>query len=134
MPAPAEPYRILVVDDDRSFLAMVASTLPSHRGDVQVATARSGKECLRQVERFAPHLILLDIGMDGMNGPVTCRFIRSVDSAVRIVFLSGHDESYIRDAAGMVQADGYFTKTSFIDMLGEHDALERFLESARRPR
>jgi len=124
---PKESYKILIVDDDRSFLSMISSVLQSLQDDLSIETARSGKECLHKIKSFSPNLVFLDIGMDGMNGLVTLRFIKSMDRRARVFFLSGHSLKDITDAVGMVKPDGFFTKTHFIDLLKNKRSLEEIL-------
>ena len=55
----------------------------------QVREAASGHECLDLLQDFAPDAILLDIGMDGMDGWETARRVRSSGHAnVPIIFVS----------------------------------------------
>ncbi len=57
---------ILVVDDsatDRYFL----TDLLENAG-FEVSTAASGEECLAEVEKFPPHLVLCDVVMPGLTG------------------------------------------------------------------
>ncbi|MHB1049189.1 MAG: response regulator transcription factor [Bacteroidota bacterium] len=120
--------KILIVDDDKAFLTMITGAITSLDDRLLIETARSGKECLQKVKKFSPNLVFLDIGMDGMNGLVTLRFIKSMDTKTLVYFLSGHAVEYIRDAVGMVEADGYFTKTQFLDLLKTARSLEEILK------
>lgn len=112
-----DSFRILIVDDNKAFLQLVAELLKSVYDHIHIETALSGNECLRKVRNFSPNLVLLDIGMNGMNGLVTLRFIKSINSDTLVYLLSGLSEEYLKDAMAMVPADGYFTKTDFIDSL-----------------
>jgi len=124
-----QSYKILIVDDDKAFLKMIAGTIASLDDHLLIETARSGKECLQKVKKFSPNLVFLDIGMDGMNGLVTLRFIKSMDKKTLVYFLSGHALEYIKDAVGMVEADGYFTKTQFLDLLKTTPSIEEILKA-----
>ena len=107
---------------------MISGTIATLDDHLLIETARSGKEGLQKVKKFSPNLVLLDIGMDGMNGLVTLRFIKSMDKKTLVYFLSGHALEYIKDAVGMVEADGYFTKTQFLDLLKTARSLEEILK------
>jgi CheY-like chemotaxis protein len=64
----------LIVDDLRDSadsLAMLTSM-----GGHEVRTAYDGEEAVRFAESFRPHVVVLDIGMDKMNGYEACRCIR----------------------------------------------------------
>ncbi len=120
--------KILIVDDKKEFLSMIVDLLRSVQMNVNIKTARSGKECLHAVKEFNPSLVFLDIGMDGMNGLVTLRFIKSMNKKAKVYFLSGHNAEYIKEAVGMVRADGYFTKTQFVDLLMASRSLDEILK------
>jgi len=126
-----EPYKILVVDDDKTFLKLLSSALNSKDDNFVVETARSGKECLQKVKRFKPNLVLLDIGMTGMNGLVTLRFIKSIDASTLVYILSGLSVEYIQDGVGMVPADGSFTKTQFVALLSSDQSFDLILKTGR---
>ena len=131
LPMARKTYKILIVDDDKKFLAMLTAMLRSLDDHLVIETAVSGEECLRKVKRFTPNLVFLDIGMHGMNGLVTLRFIKSIDETTQVFFLSGHSLEYLTDAVVMVPADGCFTKTQFIEILKENMPLEMILNSGK---
>lgn len=110
---------------------MLVSLVKLLPGVSAVETARSGKECLQKIKSFSPNLVLLDIGMDGMNGLVTLRFVKAMDQHAQIFFLSGHSLKDINDAVGMVKPDGFFTKTKFLDLLNSDLSLEEVLNAGR---
>jgi CheY-like chemotaxis protein len=124
-------YKILIVDDDKAFLTMIKAILMSMHSHLVIETARSGKECLQKVKFFSPNLVFLDIGMDGMNGLVTLRFIKSIDKKALVFFLSGHSVEYLKEAVGMVKVDGYFTKTQFLEILKNKESLEDILNEGK---
>ena len=57
---------ILVVDDEDDILQVVSITLEARGHDIRTAT--NGKECIAQVKKKAPDLIVLDVMMPKMNG------------------------------------------------------------------
>jgi DNA-binding response OmpR family regulator len=104
-----KPY-ILAVDDDLEVLGTLSRTLQREGFDVVRAT--SGIEALRQVAERQPDLIILDIGMPGLDGLSVCRRIRadSQHNTVAILFLTayGHTDDVVAglDAGG----DDYVVK------------------------
>ncbi len=66
----SELKRILHVEDDPSIQAVAKVALEAV-GGFQVLSCSSGQEALDKVETFAPHFILLDVMMPGMDGPET---------------------------------------------------------------
>ncbi|MBI5365719.1 MAG: response regulator [Planctomycetes bacterium] len=72
-PAPAQ--RLLVVDDDAASLHVMQGLLEA-QGFV-VVTSRSGSEALEKVVDADPDLILLDVGMPGLDGYTVCEILKA---------------------------------------------------------
>lgn len=72
---PARKFRMLIVEDDRSTVALLKATLEA-MGDIQIAY--SGAEALAMVEQQIPDLILLDSGLPGVDGFETCAALRQM--------------------------------------------------------
>jgi len=65
---------VLIVDDNRDIIDVIAAMLKI--GGYTPRAATSGKECLKELESAVPDLILLDIGMEPMNGWETLKEIK----------------------------------------------------------
>ena len=74
MPAPT-PRQILVVDDNSDEVDSLAMLLRLHGHEVR--TAQDGEEALQAGRIFEPQVVMLDLGMPGMDGFDTARRIRS---------------------------------------------------------
>lgn len=70
-----EPLRVLVVDDQADVEVLVASLRASHPR-AQLETAANGFEGLLKVGTFRPDVLLLDLGLPGMDGFEVCRQIK----------------------------------------------------------
>ena len=66
----ASSKKILVVDDDNSVTTLLQGLLSSH--GYQVLVAGDGLECMVQVRKHIPDLIVLDIMMPEINGYDVC--------------------------------------------------------------
>jgi CheY-like chemotaxis protein len=66
--------RVLVVDDSRDAAEMLASLLTLQGNDTRIAY--DGQDAVHIALTYRPQLILLDLGMPGMNGFEACRAIR----------------------------------------------------------
>jgi CheY-like chemotaxis protein len=93
--------RILIVDDSRDggeSLAILLRVLGA-----EVALAHSGRDALDCVESFKPEVVLLDIGMPGMDGYEVARRIRSNPANRRLSLIAltgwGQDEDRKRSVA-----------------------------------
>jgi len=67
--------RILIADDNAN--VVIGMTFWLEAMGYEVLTARDGLEAVEVAARFRPELILLDIGMPGLNGYDVCRRIRT---------------------------------------------------------
>ena len=86
--------RVLVVDDSVD-AADTTATLLAAAGCVALA-AYGGEQALREVARFRPEIVLLDIGMPGLNGLEACHRMRA---------LPGGDAMFIVAVTGWGQED-----------------------------
>jgi PAS domain S-box-containing protein len=93
--APRVPRRVLVVDDNMDAADTTALFLTA--SGYTVRTAYGGEQALRELADFHPEVVLLDIGMPGMDGFETCRRIRDLpggrDVLIAAVTGWGQDES-----------------------------------------
>jgi two-component system response regulator MprA len=99
---------ILVVDDDAPIRRMLDRTL-SAEGYV-VETAADGGEALAAVERSAPDLVVLDVGMPGVDGLAVSRRLRAKGLAVPVLLLTARDSVPDRVAGLDAGADDYLVK------------------------
>ena len=97
--------RILICEDDERLAALMTETLDADgRFDV-VARATTGDEAVRLAEEHGPDVVLMDIGMPGLDGIGATRAIHERDSRQHVVIYTGSDEYENigrADAAGAV--------------------------------
>jgi two-component system KDP operon response regulator KdpE len=118
------PGRILVVDDEPNILASVVPLLRGRGYDV--STAMNGRAALEAVDREAPDLILLDLGLPDIDGVVVCSQIRESHSTP-IVVLSARGAENDKVRALDAGADDYVTKP-----FGTEELLARIRVALRR--
>jgi DNA-binding response OmpR family regulator len=99
--------RVLVVDDEPQIRRALSVNLRA-RG-YEVDTAASGEEALRQAAAQVPDLVVLDLGLPGIDGVEVIRGLRGWTS-VPIVVLSVRDQERDKVAALDAGADDYVTK------------------------
>jgi len=98
---------ILLVEDEHSIGKLVQDYL---RDDgYRVVWVRSGEEALIELGRHAIRLVVLDIGLPGIDGFEVCRQMRG-ESAVPIVMLTARDEEADRVAGFECGVDDYVPK------------------------
>ena len=104
--------RVLIVDDHtivRDGLALILSSQP----DILIAgSAANGREAIECAEKLRPDVIIMDISMPEVNGIDAARIISGSHPAVRIIFLTMHQNSEHIHRALQAGANGYLLKES----------------------
>ena len=106
--------RVLVVDDDPSLLRALTVSLGARGYDI--AAAKSGEEGLDKVAHWHPDVVLLDLGLPGIDGVEVIRSVRGW-SEVPIIVLSARHQSVSKVEALDLGADDYVTKPFGMDEL-----------------
>jgi len=99
---------LLLVEDDESIGRLVKQYLEAQAG-WQVLWLRSGEEAVAELRRHPIRLVVLDVGLPGIDGFEVCRQMRAW-SKVPIVMLTARDEEADRVAGLEVGADDYVSK------------------------
>jgi len=91
---PAEPLRVLIVDDSRIFRASLEQIL-SERNDVKVIGSMwNGEKALEVANHILPDFVTLDIEMPGMGGIATLKALRSLGLSkkkdIGVLLVSSH--------------------------------------------
>jgi len=108
MAAGATGSVLMLVEDDDAIGRLVKQYLEQQSG-WQVLWLRSGEEALAEVRRHPVRLVLLDVGLPGIDGFEVCRRLRA-SSQVPVVMLTARDEEPDRVAGFEVGADDYVPK------------------------
>ncbi len=98
---------VLLVEDEPSVGELVRSYLT--RDGYHVIWVRSGEDALVEIDRHQIRMVLLDVGLPGMDGFDVCRAIRA-RSQVPILMLTARDEEPDKVVGLEVGADDYLTK------------------------
>jgi len=103
--------RVLIVEDHdpyREFLSSVIRKRPEFR---VISQAADGVQAVRIAEELRPDLILLDIGLPGLNGIEAARRILRLCPDSKILFVSQESTEEIVLEALSTGANGYLLKT-----------------------
>jgi two-component system KDP operon response regulator KdpE len=101
--------RILVVDDAPDVVESVRLGFTLQWRDMEVLGAGTGEQALEVVEQARPDIVLLDVGLPGMDGFGVLREIR-LFSDVPVVMLTARDDSMDKVKGLELGADDYVTK------------------------
>lgn len=85
------PFRILVAEDDESFLDALVALLKQDDRFVVAGCARNGREAVELAEEAAPDAVVMDIEMPVADGVEATRHLRASTPGLPIVAVSGHD-------------------------------------------
>ena len=99
---------LLLVEDDDAIGRLVKSYLEQQDG-WRVLWLRSGEEAIAELRRHPVRMVVLDIGLPGIDGFEVCRTLRA-HSKVPIVMLTARDEEPDRVAGLEIGADDYVSK------------------------
>ena len=99
---------LLLVEDDDAIGRLVKSYLEQQDG-WRVLWLRSGEEAVAELRRHPVRLVVLDIGLPGIDGFEVCRQMRA-QSKVPILMLTARDEEPDRVAGLELGADDYVSK------------------------
>ncbi len=102
--------RIFVVDDEKDIQDIVRMNLASQNLDV--LTFSSAEEAMHAIARSRPHLILLDVMMDGMDGFEFCKKLKASPDYrdIPIIFLSAKSDELDKVLGLELGADDYVAK------------------------
>jgi DNA-binding NarL/FixJ family response regulator len=101
---------VLVVEDFEPFRRFISSTLEKRRDLQIICEVSDGLEAVKKAEELKPDLILMDIGLPGLNGLDAARQIRKLAPESKIIFLSQESSPDIVQEALNLGALGYVVK------------------------
>ena len=102
------PVRILIVDDEPLIRRFLKTALAAQ--DYRIEEAGDGEAALDFLKRNPVDLVILDLGLPGMDGLEVTRRLREAGNAVPIVILSSRDDEAGKVAALDLGADDYVSK------------------------
>jgi DNA-binding response OmpR family regulator len=124
-PTPAG-YRALIVDDETALAGVVASYL--EREQFEVSLAHTGPDALTVAREVDPDVVVLDLGLPGIDGIEVCRRLRTFSDAY-VVMLTARDTELDTIVGLSVGADDYLTKP-----FSPRELVARVRAMLRRPR
>lgn len=122
----AAASRVLVVDDERALARLVAQYLTRAGLDVQIC--HNGLDAVEAVRANGADLVVLDLGLPGLDGVEVCRRIRTFSDCY-IVMLTARDDEIDTLIGLSVGADDYVTKP-----FSPRELVARTQAMLRRPR
>jgi DNA-binding response OmpR family regulator len=123
---PGPSPRALVVDDESALAEVVASYLVREGFEVEVAL--DGEAAVRHARTLDPDVVILDLGLPGIDGIEVCRQLRTFSDCYVVMLTARADE--VDKLIGLsVGADDYVTKP-----FSPRELVARVRAMLRRPR
>lgn len=119
-------YRALVVDDELPLAEVVASYL--EREQFESIVAGNGIDAISVARELDPDVVILDLGLPGIDGLEVCRQLRTFSDAY-VVMLTARDTEIDTVLGLTVGADDYITKP-----FSPRELVARIRAMLRRPR
>jgi two-component system OmpR family response regulator len=107
--------KVLVADDEEYIRDLVSSAL--RIAGFESMTADDGSRALAAVAAHRPDLLILDVGMPGLDGFEVCRRLRADGDATPVVFLTARDANEDKISGFTKGGDDYLTKPFSLEEL-----------------
>ncbi|WP_460797101.1 response regulator [Nocardioides pacificus] len=125
-PGQGAGLRAMVVEDEASLAALVASYL--ERAGFEVTVSHDGAEAVSVARHVDPDVVVLDLGLPGLDGIEVCRRLRTFSDCY-VVMLTARTEEVDTLIGLSVGADDYITKP-----FSPRELIARIQAMMRRPR
>jgi len=101
---------ILIVENHQGVRQSLREWLELSFPDYQLREAKSGEEAVTMAQTISPCLVIMDIGLPGMNGIEAAQGIKAVAPATRVVMLTIYDDGGHKAAAAAAGVSAYVPK------------------------
>lgn len=112
-----QAIRVLIADDHAILRAGIRALLQLYPEFELVGEAADGHEALSKVRELQPDVVLMDIGMPGMDGLAATREVKAEHPDIQVLILSQHENREYVLPALEVGASGYVLKRATDDAL-----------------
>lgn len=124
-------HSVLIVDDAEDLRMLLRLRMETCKGLTVVGEAADGVAAVEMASKLQPDLVLLDLAMPRMDGLEALPLIRAAVPGVRVIVLSGFNQSTMAQKALEAGADHYVVKGGSMRRLLE--LVDSLLEPASRP-
>jgi DNA-binding NtrC family response regulator len=100
--------RLLLVDDERDFVNILAKRI--RRRNIDVAKAYSGAEAIQALRGQQFDVAVLDLKMEDMDGIEVLKMLKIMDPRLAVIMLTGHGSAEAAEQGIKLGAFDYLTK------------------------
>jgi DNA-binding NarL/FixJ family response regulator len=109
-PSGDEQIRVLIADDHLLFAEALSTLLERNERIDVVGAAASGPDAIDQALMLKADVVVMDVGMPGIDGLETTRRLRTIAPKTRVIVLTGLTDSDLEQRAADVGASALLTK------------------------
>ena len=107
-----DEIRVLLADDHAVVRAGLKAVLGTAKDIVVIGEARNGREAVDAAVRLNPHVVVMDLSMDVLDGVAATRELRKLIPDARVLILTMHAEDEYLIPALDAGASGYLVKSA----------------------
>ena len=111
------PATILIVDDHAAVLAALRNWVNAEFPSCRLLTATSAEEAITSALAERPTIVLMDVGLPGLNGIEATARIKADLPDTQVVILSIHEDAAFQEAAAAANAAAYMPKRTMYAQL-----------------
>ena len=112
--------KILHIDDDTVMRMMVKKALERSGQNFEVITSATPEEFLDYLPVFCPDLLIIDVAMPILSGPLLLERVRSLKNQTPAIFMTGHETIDFKDREKLEPIIGVIHKPFSPNVLGEN--------------
>lgn len=111
------PVKIMIADDHQMFIDGITALFKEEQDICIIAQALNGQEVIEKIKSDTPDIILMDIGMDGLNGIEVTEIITRTHPKLKVIALTMYDDHNRIKKMLKAGAKGYVLKNTSKDEL-----------------
>jgi DNA-binding NarL/FixJ family response regulator len=123
--AAAAPVRVLLADDDDSFLQSLRPLIEHQPYLTVVGTAENGLDAIELADELDPDAVVIDLHMPLVDGVTAVARLRKDHPSICLIALTGDPDRQLHEAVAEAGADAVLQKADLVDTLVDRLAAVR---------
>lgn len=111
------PINVFLTDDQNLVRQGIKSLLENQCEVTVVGEANNGYECLNEVNKLNPNIVVIDVNMNGLDGIKTLQIMKDQNFNVRTIMLADTDNADDLVKAVSIGCDGFLLKNADVSVL-----------------
>jgi DNA-binding NarL/FixJ family response regulator len=119
------PVRVLLADDDPSFIASLRPLIEHQPELTVVGAAANGLDAIELADELEPDAIVIDLHMPLVDGVTAVARLRKDHPSICLIALTGDPDAKLHEAVAEAGADAVLEKADLVDTLVDRLAAVR---------